>query len=103
MLSSSESHSFLLLDFLYLLSSDESDSLDDESDNDASDFLYVGMCTFPFCFEDSVGPICGVGYDVFFPIGNDSNCDIFSLVVFIPIVVYSKGSRLIEIFWFPKS
>ena len=37
----------LLLDFLYLLSSNESDSLDDESDYDGSDYRYSGICAFP--------------------------------------------------------
>ena len=65
---------FLILDFLYLLSVDESDSLDDGYDGDGYDSRSAGTCAFPFRFEysvgcvvkyifrvdDSVGCICGV-------------------------------------------
>ena len=56
----------LILDFLYLLSLDESDFLDDESDNDGSDSGSSGMCAFPFRFGDSVGCVSGVGSGVLF-------------------------------------
>ena len=37
------------------MSFDESDLLDDESDDDESDSRSAGMCTFPFRFDESVG------------------------------------------------
>ena len=40
-------------------SSDESDSLDDEYDNDRSDSRSAGTCDFPFLFEDSFGSVDG--------------------------------------------
>ena len=58
----------LLLDFLYLLSLDESYLLDDESDNDGSDFGSSGTCACPFRFYDSIGRFSGVGYGLFFNI-----------------------------------
>ena len=39
----------------------------------------------------------------FFFTGIESNCDIDPLVVFVTIGVESKGGRLIELFWRPKS
>ena len=89
----------LLLDLLYLLSSDESDLLDDESDNDGSDSGSAGTCTFPFRFDESVGRVCGVGSGIFFPIEVDSKCDVFTFVMFVPIGVESKGGQIIEMFW----
>ena len=77
-LSSDKSDLFLLLYFLQFLSSEESDSLDYESDDDASESRSTGMCTFPFRFENSVGRVCGMGPGFFVPIGIDSKCDVFS-------------------------
>ena len=109
-LSSAESDSFLLLNFLQFLSSEESDLIDDEPDNDGSDLGSAVTCAFNFRFDDSigrvdvsVGRVCGVGYGVFFLIGISSTCDIFPLVVFVPTGFESKGGQLIEIFWCPKS
>ena len=75
LLSSVKSYFFLLVDFLQLLSSDKSDSLNDESDDDGSDSGSAGTCTFPFRFDDSlgrvynsVGRVSGVGSGVFAPI-----------------------------------
>ena len=105
LLSSAESYSFLLIYFLQFMLSDESDSLDDESDNNGSDSGFAGMCYFPFCFEDyvgsvgdSIGRVCGVGSGIFVPIVIESNCDVVPFVVFVPIVVESKIVRLIEIY-----
>ena len=38
-----------------------------------------------------------------FPTGSESIGDVFTLVVLVPIGVESKGGRLIESFWRPKS
>ena len=61
------------------------------------------MCAFPFCFDDSVGSVRGVGYGVFVTVGIESNFDYVMFVMFVPIVVESKGGRIIEIFWRLKS
>ena len=66
LLSFDKSDVFLLLDLLHFLSSDESDSLGDESDDDGSESGSAGMCTFPFCYEDSVGCVRGVVLGIFF-------------------------------------
>ena len=80
------------MDFLYFLSSNESDSLDGESDDDGSESGSAGTCDFTFCFEDSVGSVDdsvvsvrGMGSGIFVPIGIDYNCDVVTLVMFIPI------------------
>ena len=96
---------------------DESDSLNDDSGNDGSDSRSAGTCAFPFRFEesvcrvddsvgridDSVGRVRGVDSGVFVLIGIESIGEVIPLVVFITILVDSKGGRLIEIFWRPKS
>ena len=72
LLSSEESDSLLLLDFLYFLSSDESDSLDDESDEDGCDYGSYGTYSFrafSLCFDDSVGSVNGLGSGLFAPTG----------------------------------
>ena len=66
LLSSFKSYSFLLLYFLHLLSSDESDSLDDKSDNYGSDSWSSGICTFPFRFDNSIGCVHDVGSEFLF-------------------------------------
>ena len=91
-----------LFDFLYLLSSDESDLLDDESINDWSDS--GSHCThsfraFSLQFDYSIGSVSCLGYGIFAPTGVDSKCDIFAFDVFIPIGVEYKGDRLIKMFW----
>ena len=91
MLSLAKSDSFLILDLLYLLSSDKSDLLDDESDNDGSDYGSSGTCAFPFCFDNSVGRVSGICFGCFVTIGGKSNYDIVMLVMLVPIVVESKG------------
>ena len=95
-----------------MLSADESDSLNDKSDNDGSDSGSSGICAFTFRFEgsvsmgpvdDSVGRVCGAGFGVFVSTGIESTGDAVPLVVSVPIGVESKVSGLIELFWRPKS
>ena len=107
----------LISDFLYLMSSYKSYSLNDESDDDGSDSRSAGTCALPFCFDESVGCVgvyigfvgnsigcvCGVGSGVIVPTGIESIADVVLLVMFVPKGVESKGSQLIEIFWRPKS
>ena len=88
-----------------MLSADDSDSLDDESDDDGSGSGSAGMCTFPFRSDDSagradnsVGHVHGVGSGVFVLIGIESTGDIVPLVVFVPKGVNSKCGRLAEYF-----
>ena len=81
----------LFSDLLYLLSSDESYFLDDESEDDGSDSGASGTCDFPFCFYNSIGRVSSVGSDVFVPIGVESNYEVVMFVVFVPIGVKSKG------------
>ena len=84
---------------------------------DGSDYASADTCAFTFCFyesfgcvgdsvgrvDNSVGCVSGVGSGVFVPTGIDSIGDVVLLVVIVPKGVESKGSRLIEIFWRPKS
>ena len=100
-----------------MLSAGKSDSLDDEYENDGSESRPAGKCAFPFRFEESVvrvgdsvgrveysvGYVSGMGSGIFVPTGINSIGDVFLLVVFVPKGYESKGSRLIEIFWRPKS
>ena len=72
-LSSSKSDSSLLLDLLQLLSSNESDLIDDESDDGGSYSGSASTCAFPSRFDNpighvdnSVGSVRGVGSGVFF-------------------------------------
>ena len=53
--------------------------------------------------DKSVGCVIGVGSGIFVLTGIKSIGDVVPLVVFVPKVVESKGGRLIEIFWRPKS
>ena len=80
---------------MYLMSSDESDLIDDDSDYDGSDSGSSGtyyFCTFSFCFEDSVGSVSSLGSGVFAPIGVEPEGDIFVFDVFVPIgVEYTVG------------
>ena len=86
-----------------MLSLDKSDYLDGEYDDDGSDSRSADMFSFPLRFYDSVGRVRGVGSGFFFPVGIKSIGDVVTLLVFVPIGVESKGGRLIEIFWHPKS
>ena len=94
---------FLILDLIYLLSLDESDSLDDDSDNesndDGSDSGSASTFTFTFRFEEFVGYVCGVGSGVFVPIGIKSIGEVVTFVVFVPLLSEAKGGRLIETIW----
>ena len=83
LLSSEESNSLLLLDFLYLLSSDESYSLDDESDDDGCDSGSSGTYYFPLHYENSVGRVSVLGYSFFVPTGVETKCDVFEFVVLV--------------------
>ena len=83
--------SLLFLDFLYLLLSEKLDSLDDESENNRSDSRSYGTRSFPFCSEDSVGRVSGLGSRVFVPTGVDSKCDVFAFFVFVTIRDNYKG------------
>ena len=85
--------------FLYLLSSDGSNSLDDESDNDWYYSGSSGTCDFPFHFEKSVGRDSFLGSGVFVPIRVKSKYDVFAFVMYVLIGVESKVGRLIQIFW----
>ena len=72
---------------LYFLSSDESDSLNDKSDELGSDSGSSGMyyfCAFSLRFDESVVRV--LGSDVFAPTGFES-----------------KGGRLLELFWSSNS
>ena len=51
----------------------------------------------------SVGGVSGVGSGIFVPTGIKSIGDVDLLFVFVPKGVDSKGGRLIELFWRPKS
>ena len=96
----------MIIDLLQFLSCDESDSIDDESDEDGSYSGYTGTCAFSCCFEesaghvddtvgsvgDSVGRVRGVGYGVFVLVGIKSIGDVVPLVLFVPIAVESKSS-----------
>ena len=57
---------FLILDLLYFLSSEKSDLLNDEYDNDGSDSGSYGMGYFTLHFDDSVGRDSVLGSGVFF-------------------------------------
>ena len=69
-------------DNLYLLSSEKSDYLDDESENLGSDSGSSGRYSFRFfClrFDDSVGSVSVLGYCSFAPTGVKSRGDMFCL------------------------
>ena len=92
-----------------LLSFEELDFFDDESDDDGSGSRYPCMCDFPFfsgkyvvSVGESVGCVRGVGSGFFFLTGIESIGDVVPLVVFVPRGVKSKGGRLVEFFWCSK-
>ena len=99
LLSSAKSDLFLLIDLLNFLSSDESDSLDDESDNDRSDSGSSDTCSFSLHFYESVSCVNSLGYSFFVPTGFESKCDVFLFVVFVSIGFKSKGGQLIKMIW----
>ena len=64
---------------------------DDESDNDGSGSGSPVTCDFPFCSGESVGTVgksvgrvCGVDYEFFVLIGNESIDDVVLLVMLLP-------------------
>ena len=65
--------------------------LNDDSDNDRSDSASSSTCSFPLRFEDSVGHVSGLWSRFFVPTGVESKCDVFVFVVFMTIVIQSKG------------
>ena len=86
-----------LFDLLYILSSDKSYSINDYSYDDGSEFRSSRkyfFCAFSLRFGDSVGVVSGLGSGFFVPTGVNYKCD-FSFVVFIAVVVESKGGQLI--------
>ena len=92
----------LIFDFLYFMSSDESDSLDDESDSDWPDSGSSGtyyFCAFYLSFDNYVGSVSGLGSSVFAPTRVEYKGDIFAFDVFVPTGVESKGGWLIKMFW----
>ena len=92
----------LIFDFLYSLSSDESDLLGDESDKLGSDSVSSGIysvCAFSLCFGYYVGSVSVLGFGVLAPTVVESKGDIFAFDVFVPTGVQSKGGRLIEKNW----
>ena len=98
LLSSDQSYLFLLVDLLHLLSPKESYLLDDESKNYGSDYRSSVTCYFPLRFDDSIGHVSSLVYGIFVPIGVKSNCDVVALALFLPIGVEFKSSRLSKYF-----
>ena len=103
LLSLDESDLLLLLDLMHFLLWDESYSLHYESDDDSSDSGSSGTCSFPLRFENYVGRVSGLGSGVIIPTGFESKCDVFVFVSFISIGVESKGGWLIEKSWCSNS
>ena len=100
---------FFLFDLLELVSFDKLYLFDDEFDNDGYVSGSPGTFAFPFSSNksvgsagESVGNVSGIGFGDFFLTGIESLGDIFSLVIFVPRVVDSKGVQLIESFWRPQ-
>ena len=94
---------FFLIDLLDLLSFDELYLFAGEYDDDGYGSGSPGMCTFSFCSGKSVGFVSGVGSGVFFLTRIESIGDVVPFFFSVPIGVKSKGGRLIELFWRPKS
>ena len=89
----------LHLYLLYLISSEKSDLLDDESDDDGSDYGSSGTYSFhafSLYFENSIGRVSGLGSGSFVLTGVELKCDIFAFIVLVAIGVNSKGVRLIK-------
>ena len=92
-----------------MVSFDELDPFDDESEDYRSESGSAGTCAFTFRFDESVGRVnesvghfSGVGSGVFSLTGIESIGDVVLLFVFVPKGVESKIGRLIEIFCRPK-
>ena len=89
---------FYFFDLLELVSLNESDSIDCESDYDGSDYRYAGTCALPIHFDESVGHVgdsfgrvSGMGYVVFVLTGIESIGDVVPLVMLVRKGVESKG------------
>ena len=80
------------------MSSDKSYFLDDESDDDGSDSGSYDTCSFPLCFDCSVGFVSGFGSGVFLPTVVSFNCEVFAFFVFISKGVKSRVGQLIQMF-----
>ena len=86
---------------MYLLSSDESELLNNESDKLGSDSVSFGMysfCAFSLCFDNYVGSVGVLGSDVFIPTGFEYKGDIFVSKVSVRTGVKSKVGQLFEMF-----
>ena len=57
----------------------------------------------PVRFEDFIGCVSGVMSGFFVPIGVESNCNVVTFVMFAPIGVDLKVSRLVKMFWISNS
>ena len=88
----------MILDLLYLPSSEELDSINDESAYNGPDSGFFGTFSFPLCVDVSVGLVCGLESGVFIPKVVEYKCDVFAFFVFVPIGVESKGGQLIDMF-----
>ena len=69
---------------MYLRSSDESDSLDDESDKLGSDCVSSGTYyfhAFSLRFYDSIGSVSVLRYGIFLPTGVESKGDFLYLTL----------------------
>ena len=74
-----------------MLSFNELNLFDDQSDDDDSGSGSPGTCAFPFCSGKSVGSVSGVSSGVFVPTGIYSIGDVVLLFVFVPRGVEYKG------------
>ena len=82
-----------------MVSFDESDLFDYESENDGSESRSSCMCYFILRLDNTVGHVSGLGYGVIVPTVVESKCDNFAFFVFVSIVADSKGGQLIKMFW----
>ena len=83
---------------------------DDESDNDGPGSGSTGTCPFPSFSGKSVGSVgkyvggvSDVGSGVFVLTEIESIGGVAPFFLFVPREGKSKGGRLIELFWCPKS
>ena len=73
-------------DFMYLLSSDESNSLDEDYDKlgyDSRSYGTHSFTAFYLRFDYSVGSVSVLGYGVFAPTGVESKGGMFAFDVFV--------------------
>ena len=71
---------FFFSELIELLSFDELDVFDDDSDNDGSGSRFPGTCDFSFFSGDSVSRVSGVGSGIFVLTGIKSIGDVVPLV-----------------------